>query len=163
MKISNGTNSIVSIFFIFLLFILNSCSSKMNFDEKYTVLADGKFLFASSEVYLNGFVKILKQDNVFSLKIKTINSKKEYEVKFSKEKAFLSKKESKLFLNYSDSNLIDINFYKIFFWIFEPCNEIVCQRLNIGNLSIKRSPKTNSTLIEITNNKNLFTIKLIFR
>ena len=163
MKISKGTNNIVFKFFIFLFFILNSCSSTMNFDEKNTVLADGKFLFASNDVYLNGFFKILKQDNVFFLNIKTINSKKEYKVKFSKEKSFLSKKESRLLLNYSGSNLININFHKIFSWIFEPCSEKVCQRLNIGNLYIKRSPETNSTLIEIMNNKNLFTIKLILR
>ena len=162
MKIPNGTNSILSLFLIFLFFIFNSCSSMLSVDKKDTNHVSGKFTFASEESYLNGFLEILREGDMFFIKIKTIDSSNEYKIKFSDTKSVLSKDETRFLSDNAVSYLIDINFYKIFFWIFEPCNEIVCQRLNIGNLSIKRSPKTNSTLIEITNNKNLFTIKLIF-
>ena len=58
---------------------------------------------------------------------------------------------------------MDINFFIIFSWIFEHCNEKVCQKLNIENLSIKRTFKNDSVLIEIKNIQDLFTIKLILR
>ena len=100
---------------------------------------------------------------MFLLKIGTINSENEYKIKFSDKKLVLSEKESKFLSNKIDFNLMDINFFKIFSWIFEPCNEKVCQKLNIENLSIKRTLKNDSTLIEIKNIQNLLTIKLILK
>ena len=163
MKILNGTNSILSVFLVFLSLIFNSCSSLTNLDKKNTNLVSGKFILATEEVYLNGFLEILKIEDVFLLKIGTINSKNEYKIKFSEKKLVLSEKESEFLSNKIDFNLMDINFFKIFSWIFEPCNEKVCQKLNIENLSIKRTLKNDSTLIEIKNIQNLLTIKLILR
>ena len=163
MKILNGTNSILSIFLVFLSLLFNSCSSLANLDKKNTNLVSGKFILATEEVYLNGFLEILKIDDVFFLKIKTINSINEYKIKFSDKKLVLSEKESEFLSSNIDSNLMDINFFIIFSWIFEPCNEKVCQKLNIENLSIKRTFKNDSVLIEIKNIQDLFTIKLILR
>ena len=94
MKILNGTNSILSIFLVFLSLIFNSCSSLTNLDKKNTNLVSGKFILATEEVYLNGFLEILKIDDMFLLKIETINSKNEYKIKFSDKKLVLSEKES---------------------------------------------------------------------
>ena len=163
MKILNGTNSILSIFLVFLSLIFNSCSSLTNLEKKNSNLVSGKFILATEEVYLNGFLEILKIDDVFFLKIKTINSINEYKIKFSDKKLVLSEKESEFLSSNIDSNLMDINFFIIFSWIFEPCNEKVCQKLNIENLSIKRTLKNDSILIEIKNIQDLFTIKLILR
>ena len=111
MKILNGTNSILSIFLVFLSLIFNSCSSLTNIDKKNTNLVSGKFMLAMEEVYLNGFLEILKIDDVFLLKIETINSKNEYKIKFSDKKLVLSEKESEFLSNKIDFNLMDINFY----------------------------------------------------
>tara|TARA_B100000941_G_scaffold101950_1_gene71366 strand:+ start:68 stop:478 length:411 start_codon:yes stop_codon:yes gene_type:complete len=132
-------------------------------DKKGTNLFSGKFTFASEESYLNGFLEILREGDMFVIKIKTIDSSNEYKIKFSDTKSVLSKEETRFLSDNAVSYLIDINFYKIFFWIFEPCDEIVCQKLNIGNLSAKRTLKNNLTLIEIVNIQNLFTIKFILR
>lgn len=163
MKILNGTNSILSIFLVFLSLLFNSCSSLANLDKKNTNLVSGKFILATEEEYLNGFLEILKIDDVFLLKIETINSKNVYNIKFSDKKLVLSEKESEFLSSNIDSKLMDINFFIIFSWIFEPCNEKVCQKLNIENLSIKRTLKNDSILIEIKNIQDLFTIKLILR
>ena len=163
MKIPNGTNSILSLFLVFLFFTFNSCSSMLFIDKKGTNLFSGKFTFASEESYLNGFLEILREGDMFVIKIKTIDSSNEYKIKFSDTKSVLSKEETRFLSDNAVSYLIDINFYKIFFWIFEPCDEIVCQKLNIGNLSAKRTLKNNLTLIEIMNIQNLFTIKFILR
>tara|TARA_B100000886_G_scaffold39195_1_gene24254 strand:+ start:140 stop:472 length:333 start_codon:yes stop_codon:yes gene_type:complete len=108
-------------------------------------------------------LEILREDDMFFIKISTIDSVNEYKIKFSDTKSVLSKEETRFLSDNAVSYLIDINFYKIFFWIFEPCDEIVCQKLNIGNLSAKRTLKNNLTLIEIVNIQNLFTIKFILR
>ena len=110
MKILNGTNSILSVFLVFLSLIFNSCSSLTNLDKKNTNLVSGKFMLAMEEVYLNGFLEILKIDDVFLLKIETINSKNEYKIKFSEKKLVLSEKESEFLSNKIDFNLMDINF-----------------------------------------------------
>ena len=163
MKISNGTNSILSLFLIFLFFIFNSCSSMLNIDKKDTNHVSGKFTFASEESYLNGFLEILREGDMFFIKIKTIDSSNEYKIKFSDAKSVLSKEETRFLSDNVVPYLIDINFYKIFFWIFEPCNEIVCQKLNMENLSAKRTLKNNLTLIEIKDIQNLYTMKFILR
>ena len=163
MKISNGTNCILYLFLIFLFFIFNSCSSMINIDKKDTNLISGKFTFASEESYLNGFLEILREDDMFFIKISTIDSVNEYKIKFSDAKSVLSKEEIRFLSDNVVSYLIDINFYKIFSWIFEPCNEIVCQKLNIEKLSVKRTLKNNLTLIEIKDIKNLYIIKFILR
>ena len=163
MKISNGTNSILSLFLIFLFFIFNSCSSMLNVDKKDTNHVSGKFTFASEESYLNGFLEILREGDMFFIKIKTIDSSNEYKIKFSDAKSVLSKEETRFLSDNVVPYLIDINFYKIFFWIFEPCNEIVCQKLNMENLSAKRTLKNNLTLIEIKDIQNLYTMKFILR
>ena len=97
MKILNGTNSILSVFLVFLSLIFNSCSSLTNLDKKNTNLVSGKFILATEEVYLNGFLEILKIDDVFLLKIETINSKNEYKIKFSDKVLSRFKKEFILF------------------------------------------------------------------
>ena len=163
MKIPNGTNSILSLFLIFLFFTFNSCSSMLNVDKKDTNHVSGKFTFASEESYLNGFLEILREGEMFFIKIRTIDSRNEYKIEFSNAKSVLSKKETGFLSENIVSYLIDINFYKIFTWIFEPCNEIVCQKLNIKNLSAKRTLKNNLTLIEIENIQNLYTMKFILR
>ena len=163
MKISNGTNSIQYLFLIFLFFMFNSCSSMFSIDKKDTNFVNGKFTFASEESYLNGFLEILREGDMFFIKIKTIDSSNEYKIKFSDAKSVLSKEETRFLSDNVVPYLIDINFYKIFFWIFEPCNEIVCQKLNMENLSAKRTLKNNLTLIEIKDIQNLYTMKFILR
>ena len=152
-KLNFGFLLILSMFF---------CNCVSNFDSEIEdrLTKEGKFSLSINNKVFSGFLKIEKIRNDFYLKISSFDNLNRFKIDFSEEKIYLGKKEVLLFTINDNSNLNNLNFFKLLNWAFELCDNAECLKVKEENFFFVKTQKAKSTLIEASDLEETFLLKI---
>ena len=152
-KLNFGFLLILSMFF---------CNCVSNFDSEIEdrLTKEGKFSLSINNKVFSGFLKIEKIRNDFYLKISSFDNLNRFKINFSQEKIYLGKKEVLLFTINDNSNLKNLNFFKLLNWAFELCDNAECLKVKEENFFFVKTQKVKSTLIEASDLEETFLLKI---
>ena len=147
-------------FLLILSMFLYSCVSNFDLEIEERFTNEGKFSLSINNKVFSGFLKIEKIRNDFYLKISSFDNLNRFKINFSEEKIYLGKKEVLLFTTNNNSNLKKLNFFKLLNWAFELCDNPECLMLREENFFFIKTQKVKSTLIEISDLEETFSLKI---